>query len=435
MSCPKSSTRDIWSSASTDWISKNRGDVVPQTNEVENTAPNVQGKRKPAHGVLPKNAQSWVVIGLTAVIMLLLWVSGPANGAKATKNSDSAKAETVSGLSSGDIAARLDQERREQQTASMLQSRSPGQQAGRVEAGSPVGDQQTAVPAEQDPIKQDIRRRLYTSLFSSSVSLSYRPKQTSETETPLADASSRLPLDLSGLQIPNFTAVGAAGAPSAQSTPAQAEIPHKRTNPNFNQAIGKDYVVFEGTVLETALVTRLNGEFSGPIICMLTNNIYSHDCQHPLIPSVTKVLGETKRVEGFGQTRLAVTFHRLIMPDGYSVDLDQFKGLNQIGETGLKDQVNHHYFQIFGASVAVGAIAGLAEAGTNTSSVGLPQTSTDAYRQGVAASLAQSSTHILDRFLNLLPTITIREVYRVMVYLMQDLLVPDYNQHTMPSDL
>ena len=408
---------------------------MAQTNQVENTAPNVQDKRKPAPGVLPKNAQSWVVIGLTAVIMLLLWVSGPAHGAKATKNSDAVKPETVSGLSSGDIAARLDQERREQQTASMLQPRLPSPQGGRVENGSPIGDQQIAAPADQDPIKQDMRRRQYTSLFSSSISLSYRPKQTDETETSLADASSRLPLDLSGLQIPNFTAVGASGSPSVQSTPTKAEIPHKKANPDFNQAIGKYYVVFEGTVLETALVTRLNGDFAGPIICMLTNNIYSHDGQRLLIPAGTKVLGETKRVEGFGQTRLAVAFHRLIMPDGYSVDLDQFQCLNQIGETGLKDQVNHHYFQVFGASVAVGAIAGLAEAGTNNSAVGVPQTTADAYRQGVAASLSQSSIHILDRFLNLLPTITIREGHRVKVYLMQDLLVPDYNQHTMPSDL
>jgi len=109
--------------------------------------------------------------------------------------------------------------------------------------------------------------------------------------------------------------------------------------------------------------------------------------------------------------------------------------LNQIGETGLKDQVNHHYLQIFGASVAVGAIAGLAEAGTSTSSLGAPQTTTDAYRQEVAASLSQSSIHILDRFLNLLPTITIREGHRVKVYLTQDLLVPDYAQHEMPSNL
>jgi type IV secretion system protein VirB10 len=213
------------------------------------------------------------------------------------------------------------------------------------------------------------------------------------------------------------------------------EAQRKKITPNFNEAIGKDYVVFEGTVLETVLVTRLNGEFSGPVICMLTNNIYSHDGQRLLIPAGTKVMGETKRVDGFGQTRLAVVFHRLIMPDGYSVDLDQFQGLNQIGETGLKDKVNHHYLQIFGASIAVGAIAGLAEAGTNTSSVGLALTPADAYRQGVATSLAQSSTHILDRFLNLLPTITIREGHRVKVYLTQDLLVPDYAQHEMPSNL
>src|SRR5438552_157230 len=207
---------------------------MPQANEVPTTVPNIQDKRKPAPGVLPKNAQSWIVIGLTSVILLLLWVSGPAHGAKSPKKPDAGKTEAVSGLTSADIAARLDQERREQQAASVPQPRSVGQEAGRVENGSTIGDQQTAAPAEQDPIKQDMRRRQYTSLFSSSVSLSYRPKQTSGTETSLADASSRLPLDLSGLQIPNFAAAGTAGAPSAQSMPAQAEMPHKRTNPNFN---------------------------------------------------------------------------------------------------------------------------------------------------------------------------------------------------------
>ena len=35
----------------------------------------------------------------------------------------------------------------------------------------------------------------------------------------------------------------------------------------------------------------------------------------------------------------------MIMPDGYSVDLDQFHGLDQIGEEGLKDKVNNHYLR------------------------------------------------------------------------------------------
>jgi type IV secretion system protein TrbI len=409
---------------------------MSQANETQTTAPNVQDKRKPAPGVLPKNAQTWVVMGLTTVIMLMLWVSGPAKGAKSSQKPDAAKTETVAGLSPAEIGARLEQARREQQMPSTPVQRLPNGQLGPVDSAPTAGGQGAAEPVDQDPIKQDIRRREYTSRFASSVALSYRPPQVNESARAALDASSQLPIDLSALEMPSLpVALANAAASPPQSSAPPLEAQRKKITPNFNQAAGKDYVVFEGTVLETVLVTRLNGDFSGPVICMLTNNIFSHDGQRLLIPAGTKVMGETKRVDGFGQTRLAVVFHRLIMPDGYSVDLDQFQGLNQIGESGLKDKVNHHYLQIFGASLAVGAIAGLAEAGTNTSSVGLALTPSDAYRQGVATSLAQSSTHILDRFLNLLPTITIREGHRVKVYLTQDLLVPDYAQHEMPSNI
>jgi type IV secretion system protein VirB10 len=165
---------------------------------------------------------------------------------------------------------------------------------------------------------------------------------------------------------------------------------------------------------------------------MATSNVYSHDGQQLLIPQGSRILGEAKRVTAFGQERLAVLFHRVIMPDGYSVSLDQFKGLNQVGETGLRDQINHHYAQIFGTSLAIGAIAGLAEADTRASAF---QSSTDAYRQGVATSLSQSSLRILDRYLNILPTVTIREGHRVKVYLSDDLLLPAYQNHRMPGDL
>ena len=201
---------------------------------------------------------------------------------------------------------------------------------------------------------------------------------------------------------------------------------------DLNQSEGKQYRVFEGTVLEAVLTNRLNGSFAGPVNCMATSNVYSHDGQQLLIPQGSRILGEAKRVTSFGQERLAVLFHRVTMPDGYSVSLDQFKGLNQVGETGLRDQVNHHYAQIFGASLAIGAIAGLAEADTRASAF---QSSTDAYRQGVASSLSQSSLRILDRYLNVLPTVTIREGHRVKVYLSDDLLLPAYQNHRMPGDL
>jgi type IV secretion system protein VirB10 len=198
-----------------------------------------------------------------------------------------------------------------------------------------------------------------------------------------------------------------------------------------NAAAGKTYVLFEGTILETVLINRLDGSFAGPVECLLSTDVYSNDRQHLLIPAGSKLLGETKKVDTFGQTRLAVVFHRVLMPDGYSVSLDQFKGLNQIGDTGLRDQVNNHYLRIFGVSLAVGALGAVAEAGTAGS---LNASSSDLMRQGFAASTAQSSAQILDKFLNIMPTVTIREGHRVKVYLSGDLALPNYNNHKMPSD-
>ena len=65
--------------------------------------------------------------------------------------------------------------------------------------------------------------------------------------------------------------------------------------------------------------------------------------------------------------------------------------------------------------------AGLAQINTR---LGYDASWGDAYRQGVSGSLAQSSMRILDRFLNRLPTVTIREGHRVTVYLTADLDVP-----------
>jgi hypothetical protein len=116
-----------------------------------NALPNVQDKRKPAPGVLPKNAQTWVVMGLTAVIMLMLWVSGPAKGAKSSQKPDAAKAETVVGLSPAEIGARLEQERREQQMPSTPAQRLLNRQSGPGDFAPPAGSQEAGTPTEQDP--------------------------------------------------------------------------------------------------------------------------------------------------------------------------------------------------------------------------------------------------------------------------------------------
>jgi type IV secretory pathway VirB10-like protein len=201
----------------------------------------------------------------------------------------------------------------------------------------------------------------------------------------------------------------------------------KKIKYGWDRYTGKTYRIFEGTVLETVLTNRINGAFAGPINTMLTTDLWSHDHQHLLIPQGTRCLGTVSAVSGSNQQRLFVAFHRCIMPDGYSLDLDKFLGMNQIGETGLRDLVNHHYFQIFGASLAIGAVGGLAQIGN--SATGLSYDPSVSIRNGISQQMGQESMQILDRFLNQLPTFIVRERSRVRVYLSGDLEAPAYDAH------
>ena len=217
-----------------------------------------------------------------------------------------------------------------------------------------------------------------------------------------------------------------------EPTKPKAADSNKQATTSLVSQASKKYVLFEGTVLEALLINRLDGSFSGPIVCLLSTNVYSHDRQHVLIPAGSKILGETKKVDTSGQVRLAVVFHRLIMPDGFSVNLDQFQGLDQEGATALKDKVNNHYVRIFGASLALGVLGGVAQLGTAS----MPNSSAnDRIREGFGTGMASAGEHILDKFLNVLPTVTIREGSRIKVYLSNDLVLPDYVAHNAASDI
>ncbi len=243
------------------------------------------------------------------------------------------------------------------------------------------------------------------------------------------------------------TAVSQTSDQTASSPVSTREISDKKSNTtddsaakrstevNIDSAVGQPYVIYEGLTMDTILMNRLDGDAPGPVKVLVSSPVYSHDRQHVLIPDGTIVLGEARKIGSSGigqQRRIAVVFHRMIMPDGYSVDLDQFHGLDQIGEEGLKDKVNNHYLQIFGTSIALGVISGAGEieSGGGTISTNGSQ----AFTTGAASSVSQSATTVLDRFIQIPPTITIREGHRVKVYFVQDMLLPAYDNHTIPQN-
>ena len=171
--------------------------------------------------------------------------------------------------------------------------------------------------------------------------------------------------------------------------------------------------IHEGSFLEAVLLTQLSGDFPGPVLAMVSVPFHSADRQRVLVPRGARVVGTARAVQDRDQSRLAVAFHRLLLPDRSWVDLE-FGGLNQAGEGALRDEVDRHYFSTFAAAGAIGVLSGLALAGG--SPFGL--------RAGGGQGLGQGANSTLDRFLNRLPTITIRAGHRLRVWFTSDVLVP-----------
>ena len=176
--------------------------------------------------------------------------------------------------------------------------------------------------------------------------------------------------------------------------------------------------IHEGSFLEAALVTQLSGDFPGPVLAQVSVPFYSRDRQRILVPMGSRVVGTAQAAADRDQGRLAIGFHRLILPDGRWIALD-FHGLNQVGESALKDRVNRHYVSMFAAVGAVGVLSGLTLQGSNPYAGGAA-----GFRAGAGQGLGHGATQILQRFLNRLPSITIRAGHRLRVWFTSDVLLP-----------
>lgn len=228
--------------------------------------------------------------------------------------------------------------------------------------------------------------------------------------------------------------------PSEQAESTKKDSPPESSNDPVNGAPARrpldfdpksqpTYYLPEGSIIEAVLTNRLDGEQPGPVNCLITTDVYLPGSRLVVIPQGARALGEASKVSSFGQQRLAVAFHRILVPGlhSYAIPLEKEPpGLAQAGEAGLHDKVNSHYVSIFGASLAIGAIGGLAQIGNATSA--LTYDPSVSFRNGVSQSMAQSSDRVLEKFLNRLPTITIREGTRVKIVLTSDLPVPAFEQ-------
>lgn len=395
--------------------------------------PAVTDHRPVPRGVLPRGVQTWIMAGVAVGMLAIMLIVGrpeaPPNRTPATAAPQSPSADRV----------RDYQERLRLLEAQALREA----QMTDVEPSEPMIYDDTGAAPAQDPIADERRRREYESLFASNVVLSRRPDGERPDQgrtdgmaagaSPSAGSPSVDDVADAVVRATARTAGASAGGPAV--APAQATSPAPRAAdddppapPDFTPPIGASgplHRILEGSLVDTVLTNRLDGALPTPVNCLVTNALYSHTGRQVLIPAGARILGETRPVQAFGEARLAVSFHRLLMPDGRTYRLDQFMGLNQIGDAGLRDKVNQHYLSTFGAAAAVGLISGLSQY-LGSAGLGGDGQRTVVIAGGVGDATSQATLQVMNRFLNRLPTVTIREGHRVKVYLTSDIELPAY---------
>ena len=393
----------------------------------------IRDRRPLVRGQLPRQAQIWIMLGLATLILMVILITGRTEPSpRVTPSPAPTQPTAVAPERVRGLQDRLaEQELRARAAQAQLQSQpQPLSPVMPVVRESPA-----ASPPPVDPAVDDRRRREEQSLFADNVAFTRRssgaPSTTQLARPTTSSPQPALPTrpDIPASATPPLPSRRVGELPIAPPGESASPSSAKPIAPPTANAQAQDgwITLLESTVIEAVLVNRLDATFQGPVQCLVTTPVYSLDRQTAVVPAGARVLGTASPVQAWGDRRLAVSFHRLVMPDGTTYSLDAFPGLNQIGETGLHDQVNRHYLQVFGASLAIGAISGLAQVGTRN---GFDQSASDASRQAAGASLATSTARVLDRYLNVLPTITIREGHRIKIVLTADLRLPPYLRMT-----
>lgn len=194
----------------------------------------------------------------------------------------------------------------------------------------------------------------------------------------------------------------------------------------YTREAGLPFEIKTGTVIPGVMVTGVNSDLPGSIIAQVSQNVFDTATGHQLlIPQGAKLYGAYDSRVIYGQSRVLIAWNRVIFPDGSAVTLGSMPGADMSGYAGFTDQVDNHYLRIFGSAMLMSLISGstsyAVDSVSNGSGGGNEATTVqDAMASALAAQLGQTTQTLLQRNLNIKPTLEIRPGYRFNVVVTKD---------------
>nr|WP_281719650.1 TrbI/VirB10 family protein [Nitrosomonas nitrosa] len=186
---------------------------------------------------------------------------------------------------------------------------------------------------------------------------------------------------------------------------------------------GSRYILQAGHVIPAALITGLNSDLPGQVSAQVTAPVFdSISGEYLLIPQGSRLVGRYDNAVRYGDRRLFLIWTRLILPNGWSINLEEMAASDPSGAAGLSDRTDHHFDRLaaaIGLSAIVSVIANESEDDEDDS---LSQSVGDA----AAQQAAQSGGRIVDRELNVRPSLEIRPGASVRVLVTRDIVLRPY---------
>jgi type IV secretion system protein VirB10 len=184
--------------------------------------------------------------------------------------------------------------------------------------------------------------------------------------------------------------------------------------------------IWQGTIFEATLTSDINTDLPGEATAMIAKNVYSSlDGKYMLIPQNSRLFGTYNSSISYSQSRVQVGWHTLIRPDGYAISLGNMQATDARGAAGLPGIVNDHPFQYLKALGLISAFRVMGgELGASSAQLGANNT----YVQNLAADTQNMintfGAKIIDRALDVQPTIVIRAGTTINIVANQTLLLP-----------
>ena len=194
-------------------------------------------------------------------------------------------------------------------------------------------------------------------------------------------------------------------------------------NPHALQTPVSPYQVMAGTVIAASLVSGLSSDLPGFVIAQVTEHVYDTvSGRHLLIPQGSRLVGKYDSVVAFGQERALVVWQRIIRPDGSSIVIDNLPATDTGGYAGLADAVDLHTWKLI-KGIALSTLLGIGNqlAFSNTDSDLIR-----ALRESTGQTSNRAGQRLVERTLNVQPTITVRPGWPLRVIVHKDLVMSPY---------